>query len=131
MSKNINKYLYWIPRILAIVFILFLSIFSLDVFEPGLNAWQIIIGLLIHNIPVFILAIVLWISWKREIVGGIFFILAGILLSTVSVVRMVQSEYFTWYGTLGVALTVGGPAIIIGILFLIGWFKKIKLTINI
>lgn len=116
---------------MAIVFILFLSIFSLDVFEPGLNAWQIIIGLLIHNIPVFILAIVLWISWKREIVGGIFFILAGILLSTVSVVRMVQSEYFTWYGTLGVALTVGGPAIIIGILFLIGWFKKIKLTINI
>ena len=37
MAKKINKFIYWIPRILAILLILFLMIFSLDVFEPELS----------------------------------------------------------------------------------------------
>jgi len=53
--------------------------FSLDVFSPGLSASQILIGLLMHNIPVFVLMIILIISWKYEIIGGIAFLLAGLL----------------------------------------------------
>ncbi len=127
MDKKINKYIYWISRISAIAFILFLSVFSLDVFEPGLKARQIIIGLLMHNIPVFILAIVLWISWKRELVGGIFFSLAGILLFMINITRSIQFGHDSWYEALGVALIAGGPAIIIGILFFVGWFLKNKI----
>ena len=33
---------------------------------------------LIHNIPALLLAIIVWISWKYEIVGGVAFILAGL-----------------------------------------------------
>ena len=33
--KKTGKGLYWAPRILSILFICFLSLFSLDVFEPG------------------------------------------------------------------------------------------------
>ncbi len=93
--------------------------FSLDVFEPGLSVWQIVISLFMHNIPVFILAIVLGISWKYEIVGGIFFILAGLLYIIFASLRAPA-----WYLALSWGLIIAGPAFFIGILFLINWRKK-------
>jgi len=116
---TVGKFLYWTPRILSILFILFLALFSLDVFSPGLTFGQIIIGLLIHNIPSFILLAVLLISWRHEIVGGIAFILAGILY----IVWLLMNPKLEWY-MLSWALIIAGPAFLIGILFLIGWFKK-------
>jgi len=47
--------------------------FSLDVFDGTSGFWQILLGLFMHNIPVFFLVIILWMSWKYEIVGGIAF----------------------------------------------------------
>ncbi len=120
--EKINKFIYWIPRILSILFILFLAMFSLDVFEPGLSAGQIALGLFMHNIPVFILLAVLIISWKREIVGGIVFILAGLLYSGMSVARVAMSSGAEWS-----FLIIAGPALLIGILFLVGWVQKRKL----
>jgi len=79
MDKKINKFIYWTPRILSIIFICFLTLFSFDVISPELSFGQIVLGLFMHNIPVFILLIVLIISWKHEIVGGVALILAGIL----------------------------------------------------
>lgn len=122
MENKINKFVYWIPRILSVLFLLFLTVFSLDVFRPGLSAGQIALGLFMHNIPVFILLAVLIISWKREIVGGIVFILAGLLYCGLCIVRY-QTE---WY-MLSWSLTIAGPAFLIGILFLVGWRQKRKL----
>jgi len=120
MENNISKKLYWTPRILSIIFLLFLAMFSLDVFKTGLTAWQIAVGLFMHNIPVFILAIVLWISWKYEIVGGIGFILAGLIY-----IALLMKNPFQWY-MLSWAIQISGMAFLTGILFLIGWFKKNK-----
>jgi hypothetical protein len=119
MKKNINKFIYWTPRILGIIFILFLMMFSLDIFQPGLTVWQIIIGLFMHNIPALILLIFLIISWKHEIVGGIVFILAGLLY----IFLLATSSHFEWYMLIW-SLTISGPAFLVGILFLINWFKK-------
>jgi len=94
--------------------------FSLDVFETGLTAWQIAVGLFMHNIPVLILAIIIWISWKYEIVGGVVFILAGL-----AYIALLARNPFQWY-MLSWAILISGPAFLTGILFLIGWFKKIK-----
>ena len=93
MTKRINRFIYWTPRILGIIFILFLMMFSLDVFEPGLTVWQIIIGLFMHNLPALILLIFLIISWKYEIVGGIVFILVGLLY----ILLLATSSNFEWY----------------------------------
>jgi hypothetical protein len=122
--KKISKFVYWTPRILTILFLLFLAMFSLDVFSPGMSFWQIVVGLFMHNIPVFVLLIVLIISWKHEIVGGVAFILAG-LAYTVSVLSGNLHGQFEWYKISWIA-TIAGPAFLIGILFIIGWMRKRK-----
>jgi hypothetical protein len=117
--KNNNKLLFWTPKILGIIFILFLMMFSLDVFEPGLTAWQIAIGLFMHNIPALFLLIILIISWKHEIVGGIVFIFAGLLY----ILMLAMNPKFEWY-MLSWSVTIAGPAFLTGILFIINWRKK-------
>jgi len=120
-TRRLNKWIYWTPRVLSIIFILFLALFSLDVFDMGFNFWSIISGLLIHNIPSILLLIILIISWKHEIVGAVAFILAGLAYIALLFTR----NSFEWY-MLSWAVQISGPAFLIGILFLIGWKKKSK-----
>ena len=56
---KIKKSTYWMPRILSILFICFLSLFSLDVFQPGMSTAEIALGLFMHNIPSIILIFLL------------------------------------------------------------------------
>jgi hypothetical protein len=124
-KRKISKFVYWTPRVLSIIFILFLALFSLDIFGMKLGLWGTILGLFMHNIPALILLVVLLISWKHEIVGGIVFILAGLLYLALSIVRTVMSSPFEGY-MLFWSLQIAGPAFLIGILFLINWFQKKK-----
>lgn len=120
-----NKIIYWAPRVLGIMFLAFLAIFSLDVFTPGADTGEVILGFLIHNIPVFILALVLWLAWKRELIGGILFILAAAFYVVITVVNAFQS---VWY-MLAQDAIIAGPAFLIGILFFINWRKKRVFTV--
>jgi hypothetical protein len=76
----ILRILYWFPRILAILAILFMMMFSLDVFDGEEPIGRQLLGFLAHNIPAFILIIVLAIAWKYEIIGGMIFVLLFIAL---------------------------------------------------
>jgi len=114
-----SKLLFWTPRILSIPLLLFLTMFSFDVISPELTFWQILIGMFMHNIPVFILAIILIIAWKHEIVGSIAFYLAGLLYICLLLFR----NQFEWY-MLSWSMIIAGPAFLIGTLFLIGWLKN-------
>lgn len=126
MAKKINKFIYWIPRVLSIIFILFLFLMSLDIFEGNYGFWGTILGLFMHNIPAIILLIVLIISWKYEFVGGIAFILAGVIYITLLLIASIKTGFERYYVLW--ALQISGIAFFIGIMFLIGWFKKRKLT---
>lgn len=119
MKNRLDSLVYWTPRVLSILLILLLLSMSLDVFDMDLGLWQIILGLFIHNIPAIFLLITLIISWKYEIVGGIIFILAG-LLYIIWLANSFERYMLTWVAV------ISGPAFLIGILFLIGWFRKIK-----
>ena len=123
MTK-INKFIFWAPRILAILFVLFLTLFSLDVLEGNYGFWGTIVGLLMHNIPAIILLIVLIISWKHEIVGGISFILAGVVYIAL-ILKTAIVNGFEWYYLFWV-VQISGIAFLIGILFLVGWLRKRK-----
>lgn len=123
MAK-VNKFIFWTPRILSIMFIFFLALMSFDVFEGNYGFWGTILGLFMHNIPAIILLIVLIISWKHEIVGGIGFILAGILYIAFILMKATKTG-FEWYYLLW-AVQISGIAFLTGILFLVGWKKRKK-----
>ena len=118
-NRKVSKFVYWAPRILSIIFLLFLAMFSLDVFDGNYGFWGTILALLMHNIPTFILLAILLISWKHELVGGVAFILAGL----VYIVSLAMNPQFEWY-MLSWSIIIAGPAFLIGILWLINWQKK-------
>ncbi len=99
--------------------------FSLDVFDMDLGFWGTVAGLLMHNIPTFILLAVVIVSWKREIVGGVAFILAGMAYIAVLLKTILENQPHQWY-MLSWSLVIAGPAFLIGILFIVGWYKKKK-----
>lgn len=119
---KINKYIYWIPRILSIIFVLFLFLMSLDIFDGNYGFWGTVLGLFMHNIPAIILLIALIISWKHEIVGGIAFILAGLtyigLLLNTAINNGFEWYYLVW------TVQISGISFLVGIMFLVGWNKK-------
>ena len=53
MNKTVKPVLYWSPRILCILFAIFISLFALDVFGEGDGFWefslQLVIGLGPHK----------------------------------------------------------------------------------
>jgi len=118
-KRKINKFLYWTPRILGIVFVLFLMLFSLDVFQSNLTVGEIALALFMHNVPALILLMILIISWRHEIIGGIVFNLVGLLY----ILMLITDPNFHWY-MLFWSLIISAPAFIVGILFFINWIKK-------
>lgn len=120
MAKG-KKFVFWTSRILAILFILFLAVFSLDAFGENAGFLGTILALFIHNIPSIILLILLIISWKHELVGAISFITAGVLYIVWLLLRPTYPGYILPW-----SLMVAGPAFLIGILFFIGWEQKKK-----
>ena len=128
MPSKISKFVYWTPRIISILYICFLAIFSFDVIEPGVSIGQIIIGMLIHNIPSFVLTAVLAVSWKREIVGGIVFTVVGSLFLARAVAAVVMNGFGEIVAALAGSLLLAAPALFVGILFFINWRKRKAVT---
>lgn len=108
-----KKRVRWIPSILSLGFVAFLSLFSLDVFSQysGLN---VVLPLLIHLIPSLLLIGITAIAWKLEWVGTlVYWGFAVWYISNVGFSRPVS-----WY--LGIAL----PAFIVGTLYLMSWLLR-------
>lgn len=117
--KSLSKRWYWAPRILGICFALFLVIFSFDVFGQGQTFGQTVGAFLLHNLPSMILGLILWVAWKKEIVGAIAFSLIG----TLYVAQMIYNAItrgFEFYMVSNSAI-LAGPLFIIGALFWFNW----------
>ena len=112
---NKHRFIYWAPRLISIAFLLFLSLFSLDVFEMTNGFWPTVLALFMHNLPTLVLLIVLLIAWRHELVGVIFYLLAGLLYITLLVRQPFEWYYLAW------AATIAGPAFLISYLFWLGW----------
>lgn len=119
---KINRLVYWAPRIVSILFILFLALFSLDVFDMEAGFWEKAAGFFIHNIPSLVLTAILVISWKYEIVGGIAYTAAGLAYIVLSLLNPGDP----WYMALARSAVISVPALLVGILFIIGWLMKRK-----
>lgn len=71
MNHRTKCVLFRAPRILAIVYILFLGLFALDVVGPGYGFVQTPLALLIHLAPNMVLIIILVLAWRRGCVGAV------------------------------------------------------------
>ena len=111
MKGRVKRLLFWTPRILSLLFAVFVSLFALDVFGEGYGLWTAILAFLIHLIPTGVILAVLAISWRWEWVGGILFIALGVAYIVTT------WERFRWPAY----LAISGPLLVIGLLFLVNW----------
>jgi len=79
VTERVKKILFWTPRVLSILIAIFISLFALDVFIEGYSFWETIMALLMHLIPTVIFLVILGIAWRWDRIGGILFILLGLL----------------------------------------------------
>jgi len=109
------KIIYWLPRILSIGFVLFLSLFALDVFSEY-RGWDIVLPLLIHLIPSFVLLAAALISWKYDLAGAAVFL--GFAVFYVFMAGL--NRPWSWYAA------ISFPSALVGILFFLSWLQKKK-----
>lgn len=126
MKKSI-KIFHWLPRIICILAILFVSLFATDAFAPELTIWQQLVAFIIHLIPSFILLAFLIVAWKWEYIGGIIFIIIGLGFSPFVFMHNYKMNDSIWI-SLGVIFSITIPFVIVGILFIVSHFHKKNLT---
>ena len=81
VSPRLVKIIHWAPRLAAILIILFVSLFSLDVFEMQASPLELLGGFLMHNIPSIGMLVLLIFAWKRPVLGFIAFLAAAVLFA--------------------------------------------------
>jgi len=106
--------LIFLPRILAILYIAFISLFALDVFGEGYGFWGTTLALFMHLIPSFILILCLVLAWKKPIIGGAIFVVLGIIFTL----------WFRTYQRIEVFLIISLPLFVIGIFFIVDGISK-------
>lgn len=111
-----EKILYLFPRVLAILSISFMMLFSLDSFEGDRSFFYKLGAFAGHNIPVFILILVLLIAWRKELIGGLLFVAA-------SVTGFLFFHSFT--GNPG-SIVVITPFLLTGVLFILHYLLSRK-----
>ena len=104
-----EKILFWTPRILAILAILFMMLFSMDCFGGNYTLREQLVCFFMHNIPAYILILALILAWKKEMAGGILFLLAA----------LAGSIYFRAFSGNPGVLIILLPFVITGILFIV------------
>lgn len=110
----INKVFIWIPRILAIIMGIFISLFAFDVFQENSVSFKQVLGFIIHLAPSFFIFISLLIAWKYYLLGGIIFILVGVFFTV----------FFHTYKSISSFLLLSLSLFIIGTLFIICRYRR-------
>jgi len=114
MNQSLKRLLFWGPRGLTILFILFLGLFALDVFGEGYTFWETLVALFMHLIPNMIVALILILAWKWEWIGAVLFAGLGLFYILWSWGRFHISAYFA----------ISGPLFVVAVLFWLGWVYR-------
>jgi hypothetical protein len=120
MKKSVKPVVFWMPRILCVLFAVFISLFALDVFGAGYGFWETIVALLMHLVPTGIILIALAIAWRWEWIGAILFVALGVWYV---IMAWGKFEWPTY-------LLIAGPLFLVGALFLVNWLYRAELRSN-
>lgn len=116
MKPSIKQTMFWVPRILAVLFALFISLFAFDVFEEGYSFWETVLALLMHLIPTGMVLLALLIAWRWEWVGAVLFIGLGLFY-----LFEFPGQYWSAY------VVISGSLFVLGALFLVNWWYRAEL----
>jgi hypothetical protein len=108
MTKTSASMLLWAPRIAGIAIALFLSLFALDAFD-GRPFLTVLPGFLIHLIPAGLVLVALALAWRLPLIG------------TVAFTALALAYAITARWRLGWIAVIGGPLIVVAVLFLLSW----------
>ena len=108
-----ERFLYWTPRILAILFGLFVSLFALDSFSGNASLWTKLGHFAIHLIPVGVYAVIVVLAWRWEWIGAVLFAALGCLYWVTK-----GSGHLDW------VLFISGPLFLLSALFSINWLRR-------
>lgn len=124
INSRLAKWLYWGPRISCIVFVSFMSLFALDVFEAGVPLGEMLLAFLMHMLPMIALAAVLAVAWCWPWVGATLFGLAGLAFSLMFFAEGMQG--------LSSFLVLGAPLLMIALLFAANarWKQEIDMALR-
>jgi hypothetical protein len=109
-----KRILFWAPRVLAILFAVFISLFALDVFGAGYGFWETLLALFMHLIPTWFVLLALALAWRWEWIGAILFAALGL-----GYILMARGQ-FDWIAY----LLISGPLFLTGALFLVSWWLR-------
>lgn len=110
-----DRFIIWTPRIVAVLFILFISLFALDVFNEGYSLRELALALSIHLLPTFALIAALVIAWFFPFWGAAAFLLLSIF----------SYFFFNTYQHPIPFLIITTPPLIIAVLFTLqGWSQR-------
>ncbi len=117
MTTQTKRLLLWAPRVLGILFALFLSLFALDVFSVGYNFWETSVALFIHLLPVFALLIAIVLAWRWEWVGALLFGSFSVWYLATTWGEFPASAY----------LVIAAPPFVIALLYAVDWLYRAEL----
>ena len=102
-----------------ILFILFLTMFSFDVFEMEGTLLAKLGGFLMHSIPSLVLVAVLLVAWKNPLLGGIL---------TIGSAAALMLRWHLWRGMTFVTIIL--PVFVVGALFILSHFLGRQFTLS-
>lgn len=83
MSANSREIVRWSPRIFAILYAVFVSLFALEAWGTGAGFWEELAAFIVHLMPTYFIVAALLIAWQRPWVGGILFIILAMVFGVV------------------------------------------------
>lgn len=102
----------WSPRVLAIAFTLFISLFALDAFEGQVGFREKAVALFMHLLPTFICVAAIALAWRREWLGALLF--GGLA---------VYYAVSAW-GHPGWVFLIAGPMLLVAVLYTVAWVSR-------
>jgi len=111
----VPRWLHWTPRVLGILFALFISLFALDAFEGPGGAGQKLAAFAMHLVPTAMVVAALLVAWRWEGIGALLFIGLGTYYLASSWGHSRWDAY----------LAIAGPLLLAGLLFLLSWLRRV------
>ena len=126
-----QTFLRWTPRIICILAIPLISLFALDSFNADQTFWQKVGAFVMHLIPSYIMILLTFVAWKKELIGGILLV----LVSLVAGYFIGAYNYDTFHSvrlTIWIVTALTGPFLLAGVLFIVSYMyaKKVKKQVS-